>query len=396
MRKLLVVALFAPSVAFAATGSIDVQVSNAPGEIVLDGFPTDKRAPALLEQVPIGSHVVELEYGCMVGKAEVNVSEGAKAVVKLPLSNRGGEGTLRLRGTPFNAEVMVDGAPISKAEEGVKLPCGARRIEVSAPGFSSWSEVVVITTGKWTTIEPKLAEDMEDAPSPSTVRPPPKPDPAVSALDEEEEEDVRPPSTRPPVRSEFEELEDELEDEQDPDAMDEDEMLEQESDEVLDEIGGGRRDEEEEEDVRPRPIDEEEEEIRPRPIDEEEEEEEIRRPPKDKKPFPARGVLTVGLGAVGVGGIAAGAALTPTYLDNKAAYDLVVQVNGPTSPQAIELANGPVAQSKANMMTGYVLGGIGVAGATAAFLLIPGMDEKDAEDLVFSPTPTGFVVSGRF
>ena len=120
MRKLLVVALFAPSVAFAATGSIDVQVSNAPGEIVLDGFPTDKRAPALLEQVPIGSHVVELEYGCMVGKAEVNVSEGAKAVVKLPLSNRGGEGTLRLRGTPFNAEVMVDGAPISKAEEGMR------------------------------------------------------------------------------------------------------------------------------------------------------------------------------------------------------------------------------------------------------------------------------------
>lgn len=390
MRKLVLVAWFLPSIALAATGSIDVQVQNAPGEIVLDGFPTEHKAPAILEDVPIGAHVVELEYGCMVGKADVTVAEGAKAVVKMPLQNRGGEGTLRLKGNLAFAEVLVDGAPMAKAAEGVKLPCGARRVEVSASGFTTWSEVVVITTGKWTTIEPKLAEEEEVlAPKP---QPKPQPKPVVSELDDEEE-DVPVPrasSSRPPVRAEFDDP-----DERDPDDdMDEDERLAQESEDNLDERAGAtkstRDEEEEEEDVVVR-----------RPTDEEEEEEPIRRdqpkkPAKDHKPFPARGVLTVGLGAAGVTGLVIGGVNTPSYLANKSSYDLVVQVSGPTSPQAIALLNGPVAQSKSYMMTGYVLGGLGVAGSAAAFFLIPGLNEKDAEDLVFAPTPNGFVLSGRF
>lgn len=393
MRMLVLVAWFLPSLALAATGSIDVQVQNAPGEIVLDGFPTEHKAPAVLENVPIGAHVVELEYGCMVGKAEVTVAEGAKAVVKMPLQNRGGEGTLRLKGNLAFAEVLVDGAPMSKAAEGVKLPCGARRVEVSASGFTTWSEVVVITTGKWTTIEPKLVEEVEEiAPQPK-----PQPKPVVSELDDEEEEDVAPAprasSTRPPVRDEFDDP-----DERDPDDdMDEDERLAMESEDSLDERESASkatrptRDEDEDEDVVVR-----------RPTDEEEEEEEpIRRdqpkkPAKEHKPFPTRGVLTVGLGAAGVTGVAIGAVNTPSYIANKNSYELVAQVSGPTSPQAIALLNGPVAQSKSYMMTGYVLGGLGVAGSAAAFLLIPGVNEKDAEDLVFAPTPNGFVLSGRF
>lgn len=409
MRKLLILALFFPSVAFAASGSIDVQVQNAPGEIVLDGFPTDKKAPAVLEQVPIGTHVIELEYGCMVGKADVNVTEGAKAVVKLPLTNRGGEGTLRLKGVPFGAEVTVDGAPVAKAEEGVKLPCGARRVEVSAAGFSSWSEVVVVTTGKWTTLQPTLVEEMDEAPAP-------RPQPAVSALDEDEEPaPVRTSTpTRTPVRTDLDELDEESED--DPDAeLDEDELLARESEDELDErpesSGRGGRDEEEEEEIR-RPVDEEEDEIR-RPVDDEEEEEDIRRPsddldeepirredpkrpPKEQKPFPKRGVLGVGLAGVGAAGVAIGAANTPVYQTTKQNYQVIVAQLGATDPQAIAYANGPLAQSKTNMTTGYVLGGLGAAGATAAFLLIPGVNEKDAEDLVFSPTPGGIVISGRF
>ena len=117
-------ALF-PSAAWAATGSVDVKVSNAPGEIVLDGIPTGLKAPAVLSDVPVGSHQLELEYGCMVGSATVDVVEGQATVIDLPLQNVGGTGMLRLKNLPGGAEVVVDGALVTRPEEGVTLRGGA-------------------------------------------------------------------------------------------------------------------------------------------------------------------------------------------------------------------------------------------------------------------------------
>ena len=46
--------------AWAGVGRIEVSAPDAPGEIVLDSFPTGEIAPATIEDVPPGEHQVEL------------------------------------------------------------------------------------------------------------------------------------------------------------------------------------------------------------------------------------------------------------------------------------------------------------------------------------------------
>ena len=165
-------ALF-PSAAWAATGSVDVKVSNAPGEIVLDGIPTGLKAPAVLSDVPVGSHQLELEYGCMVGSATVTVVEGQATVIDLPLQNVGGTGMLRLKGLPGGAEVVVDGAVVARPEEGVTLRCGVRTVEVEAPGYEPFTSKVIVTSAKRVNLDVVMtAADISTAP---TKPPPPRP-----------------------------------------------------------------------------------------------------------------------------------------------------------------------------------------------------------------------------
>ena len=166
-------ALF-PSAAWAASGSVDVKVSNAPGEIILDGIPTGVKAPAVLSDVPVGSHQLELEYGCMVGSATVEVVEGQATVINLPLQNVGGTGMLRLKGLPGGAEVVVDGAVVSRPEEGITLRCGVRTVEIEAPGFEPFTSKVIVTSAKRVNLDVAMAAaDISTAP---TKPPPPRPE----------------------------------------------------------------------------------------------------------------------------------------------------------------------------------------------------------------------------
>jgi len=145
-----------------SSGQIKVEVQNMPGEIVLDGFLTGKKAPALLEAVEPGVHLVQIEYGCLLGKNQVTVQAGATARAKIRVKNRGGEGTIRIRDVPPWAEVFVDGRPIKNARDGVEVSCGGHRVTVEASGMSPWQDQVVITTGQWTTVTvPSTWEGME-------------------------------------------------------------------------------------------------------------------------------------------------------------------------------------------------------------------------------------------
>ena len=136
----------------ASSGQIKVEVQNMPGEIVLDGFLTGKKAPALLEAVEPGVHEVQIEYGCLLGKTQVTVQAGATTRAKIRVKNRGGMGTIRVRDVPPWAEAFVDGRPMKSARDGIEVTCGGHRVTVEASGMSSWQDQVVITTGQWTTV----------------------------------------------------------------------------------------------------------------------------------------------------------------------------------------------------------------------------------------------------
>lgn len=145
-----------------SSGQIRVDVQNMPGEIVLDGFLTGQKAPAVLEAVEPGVHEVQIEYGCLLGKTQVTVQAGATARARIRVKNRGGVGTVRVRDVPPWAEAFVDGRPMPSARDGEEVACGGHRITVEASGMSPWQDQVVVTTGQWTTVTvPSTWEGME-------------------------------------------------------------------------------------------------------------------------------------------------------------------------------------------------------------------------------------------
>lgn len=154
------------TVVSANTGTINVEISTAPGEIELDGFPTGQTAPAVIDSVEPGEHLIELEYGCMVGSTTVTVYRDQEATANMRLENRGGEGTVRLRGLPRSAAVFFDDAPLEGIDRGIQVACGGHRVRVEASGFEDWESMVVVTTGRWVTLEVAMVEGQIEAYSP--------------------------------------------------------------------------------------------------------------------------------------------------------------------------------------------------------------------------------------
>ena len=187
MRTYLAILLFLvlPSLALAATGRIQVVAEGAPGEILLDSFPTGKKAPATLDGVSVGEHEVALVYGCMTGSLRVQVEDSQLARAALPMNNSGGVGTVRFSALPLRAEVWVDDTPVPFVDGKAELSCGAHRLLVEAPGIAPWQDMVVVTSGKWTRIQARFDSESIDRADPAVV-------PTMSEdqyLEEELEED---------------------------------------------------------------------------------------------------------------------------------------------------------------------------------------------------------------
>ena len=171
MIRLLLLFLIGTS-ADAATGRIKVNVANAPGEITLDGMPTDQTSPAIIDSVAPGEHVVDLQYGCMKGTARVTVYEEKTTTARLRMRNIGGEGTVRLRGLPPMARVYVDDAPVRQSGEGLVMSCGGHRIRAESEGFADWEETVAVTSERWTTVSVHMVEiDIEEGARPQYFAP---------------------------------------------------------------------------------------------------------------------------------------------------------------------------------------------------------------------------------
>ncbi len=154
-----------------AGGTLVVNVPNAPGEIMLDGFPTGQIAPATLENVAPGTHLVQLEYGCMLGEKQATVQANKTTRLTLPMQYKGGSGTIRLKGVPYNATVLLDDAPVRSWAEGVEAKCGSRRLAVEAAGFEEWHGDTIITSDKWVTVEVTMLESeiQEFVPAPRSM-----------------------------------------------------------------------------------------------------------------------------------------------------------------------------------------------------------------------------------
>ena len=387
-------------------GIISVDAGNAKGEIILDGFPTGMVAPTKLESVPPGEHELEVEYGCMKGSMRVTVKPEETVVATMPMSNVGGTGHMRIKELPYGADVMIDDAPVRRLEEGVEVKCGARRVHVEAPGYTPFDQVVVITSGKWASVDVVMEETALDGGGRYDDRPPERaPQPRYEEPEEEEffgdeyddldEPEVEPePERRRPEPEPVEEYDefDELDDFDEDDDLDD---LEGDEDDDLDDLDDFDEDDfdEDEDDYLDDGLDDLDDDVGGRG-DREDRGGNDREPREPREPsnFPTRIVATGAGGAVALGGVV----YTSVY-QRELGYELEVNQFYVTANQ-LEQASlhniqtvEPLRQ-KRNLGLGITVAGAVVAGAS--FALIP----ANNADVMVVPTEDGgtLLISGSF
>jgi hypothetical protein len=274
-----------------------------------------------------------------------------------------------MRGLPAGAEVLVDGAPVNDIDQGVQAKCGGRNVVIEADGFEIWEQTVVVTTGKWTRMEPSMVQGGMPASDPMDDRMDDRRndfDDGLSDVDEEMadlDEFDDPDMGGGRERSEFDDLDD-------LDGLDDFE----------DDEGARTRDDEFDE------LDE---------LDElDESPGKAPREPRDGPGFPTRGVVTGAGAAVAVTGIVLTAQAQGTYSNAADVHSGLVSA-GQTAAATSYMAT-DVTPAKNSRNGGVALTVAGAAIGAAGFFLIEPMNSSVA----FVPSTQGsggtVVLSGSF
>lgn len=122
-------------------GRIEVH-ANKPGQVFLNGRSTGQTTPAVLEQVPPGSHRVEVRTEDAYGVGEVTVEAGQTQQITVAVS-RSMLGRVTIRGNVEGAVAVVNGQEVGALPQTLEdLPAGTHRVEVRAPDHVSWSNEI--------------------------------------------------------------------------------------------------------------------------------------------------------------------------------------------------------------------------------------------------------------
>lgn len=440
----LIALIASPALAQQKPGVIQVNSGSATGEIVLDGFPTGIMAPGKLESVPPGEHQIEVEYGCMLASGTVVVESEETVDANLKVENRGGTGTIRVKSLPRGAEVLIDSAPVANIAEGVEAKCGARKLTVESPGFEPYEELVVVSTGKWSTVEPTLVEaamvdepierrdtyddfdeepyddyrddDLDDldaleGPDEYEAEMRRREDAARREAEQRAREEARRKAEEEARRAEQERMDrfgdiDSLDEPDEPieegrrGRKDKDDDDDRDAFDELDDLGDDPDfDEPDDYDDYDEPDYYDDGFEDPDAMDDFRDYDDLdggdderssrpprdKKPAKDRKPVPVRGLATAGGGVVGVTGIVVAATGSSTMKEKQAEYTRVVDATNTTSPAALQLAS-DVDAAKGQRNVGIGLAVVGLGAGAASFALIPPAWNTS---LVVAPTQDG-------
>lgn len=118
----------------APSGDLYVVSTPAGAMIWLDGADADHLTPFMLRGVAPGKHHVQVRGDCTRAEADVTVTVGG--IARAELTPVAGKGTLSVASATPGARVLVDGAEMGKAPQTVKdLGCGDHTVTLRAPGY---------------------------------------------------------------------------------------------------------------------------------------------------------------------------------------------------------------------------------------------------------------------
>lgn len=125
-----------------ASGSLSVGSAPDGATILIDGVPYDRRTPAVIAQLGVGTHTVQLRRKGFVdwSQAVVVTPNRAMGIMANLTPSRESCGTLTVQSQPPRAAIFLDGLPTGKVtpERLINIPPGSHRVELLLEGFRPW------------------------------------------------------------------------------------------------------------------------------------------------------------------------------------------------------------------------------------------------------------------
>lgn len=131
------------------TGSILVAGDVSGAEVYLDGN-RQGLTPTVLENVPVGEHVVEIRpEGREPFRETVRVARGERANLNPNLRPGGAAGSIRVITNVPGATISLDGEAVGQAPTSIpEVSVGEHILEAAAPGYHSVQQPIEIATGQ--------------------------------------------------------------------------------------------------------------------------------------------------------------------------------------------------------------------------------------------------------
>jgi hypothetical protein len=130
-------------------------------EIYIDQNKHPDNTPATIQNVPVGVHVIEVRKGGQSWTKPVTVV--ANTQVKLRAELAAGVGVVRVMSDTKDARAFIDGidkGPIGGGVDIKDIKIGEHIIEIKAPGFKKYEEIVAVTPGSSKTVRKDLEADI--------------------------------------------------------------------------------------------------------------------------------------------------------------------------------------------------------------------------------------------
>lgn len=135
-----------------ASGALHVTSQPEGALIFVDGDPVDRRTPAVIENLVIGTHTVELrqdgyEDWC---QAVVIIQERTLVIQAALAPSRHSRGALLVLSHPPGAAISIDGNPTGKLtpQRISGLTAGSHRVDLALQGYRDWSGTTFVREGQ--------------------------------------------------------------------------------------------------------------------------------------------------------------------------------------------------------------------------------------------------------
>lgn len=134
-----------------AAGGLGVSSIPPGAQILIDGEPFDQRTPAVIPQLAIGTHTVQLrrEGSEDWSQAVVVAQDRTVEIQALLAPSRNSLGTLAVQSQPPRAAISLDGCPSGRLtpEHLLGVPPGSHQVGLALDGYRHWSGTAVVRAG---------------------------------------------------------------------------------------------------------------------------------------------------------------------------------------------------------------------------------------------------------